>query len=618
MSSHCAPKAYHFSVWAALALCLNPFSIHSVLAEEAIPEIEVAPVEIDAPEEDACDLGWGFCDRSGLPVETKKRETVSPSSPASLGLQLGSGSNLNLSFTGQPGGRTGVVGLGRSAEETDVRSLGISLNPPQGGGFDLASFPTSFWGSLNGGWLNQGASDVRAASTSVELLPWTAAQLLDTPAQSSRLRVLGMATTLGVLESSAGWVNAGRTQSLLGVQSLGAAEGSAASASGRARWGFWQTDAHLLFSQLRVESPGSRVFPTPEATQHAFRLMPVVGLSRKGSPLGDFSIRAYADWGGLDYEAPSLGFSTQDESRRLGVLARLQSSARDTELGLSLEESRLEQSGGSLSPPPEWTVQSWLKKSLGDVNRLRVEPSVGGVFVSGLKNKGGAQGSLGFRRRLLGDGTLDSFAQLSTKLRVPSLLNRFYQSPFFEGNPALESERIWAVRAGLDSKYPLGITGFYEIRDSALITTGVFTPSNSGQASLAGVESSLGGIFFGDLFEAEATLRWTASRVDATGDAFPLVPEWSAQGGVHLCPGAQRFSLLGRGVSSFSSGLNSTLPGFALWTLQWEWRGTGSKKGFVPRVLARMENIFDRQAAWIPDYPLPGRTFSIALSAELD
>ena len=615
MKAFCLPRVYHFST---VLLCLHLLFGGAALCEGPVPEIEVAPVELGSLDDTACLLGWGFCDPSGQPLDLDQSEPVSSSNPASLGLQLATGSNLNISFTGQAGGRTGVVGLGRSAEETDIRSLGISLNPPQGGGFDLASFPVTFWGSLNGAGIAQGGNDVRASTTVVELLPWSAAQLLQSPGKTSRLRLLGMASTLGVLESSVAWVNPQRTQSLLGVQSLGAAEGAAASWSGVARWGAWHADAHLLYSQLMVESPGSSSFPTPGANQGSFRLIPVVGVKRSVAVLGDFSLRAYVDWGGLDYEAPSLGYSSEDQSQRLGVVARVNSASRDSEFGLSIEEARLQQSDGSLSPAPEWTIQSWAKRSWGDVDRLSVEPSFGGIFVSGLKEKGGPQGALTLRRRIVQRGDVESFAQLSSKLRVPSLLNRFYESPFFVGNPALESERIWALRLGLDSSYPFGITGFYEFRENALITTGVFTPSNSGRAWLVGVESRFGTSFLEGVLEADLDLRWTASRVTATGDSFPLVPEWSSTTGVHLNGRGYRISLLGRGVSSFSSGLNSVLPGFALWAIQWEGRGPEKQSGFNPKVLARIENLFERQAAWIPDYPLPGRTFSIALSAELD
>ena len=44
----------------------------------------------------------------------------------------------------RPGQTSQFLGLGSSSEDTDVQTLGIPLNSPQGGGFDFSSLSSVF------------------------------------------------------------------------------------------------------------------------------------------------------------------------------------------------------------------------------------------------------------------------------------------------------------------------------------------------------------------------------------------------------------------------------------------------------------------------------------------
>jgi hypothetical protein len=611
-------------------------SFVSLAADAPAVELELEPLEFGRASQSvtsqACELGWGFCadleDSKGERSSTDKARPLKVETPGAVGQQLGIESNLNVSASGRAGARASIVGLGRSAEETDVRTLGISLNPPQGGGFDFSTFPSGFWSDWRISMAQVSATDVRSTGGRMELLPWTAAQVLSEPGESARIRLLESASTLDVFESSVGWAGASRRQAAWVGWSLGEVQGPSASLSWVGRSATWKSDAHLLFSDLLGQSPGSLSFPTPGATQRSRRIVPVLGASRTGTWLGEVSFRAFGDWGLMDYSAPSIAYGSTDHSRRLGLLAKVRSEPWRSEVGFSAEESRLDQEGGSLSPNPEWTLQAWAQRAWGEPEVVRLEPSVSAIWVTGLSSGGGLQAGVVARHSFEEVEGLTTGLNLTSKLRVPSLLNRFYQSPFFMGNPNLEPERVWGARWSLSlgapgsgrggSSFWTDLSAFHEYRENVLLTTGVFIPSNSGLAQLSGVEFSVSGEWLPGWLGTDVSVRWTQSEVTSTGEAFPLVPAWSTGGGLHFKRWGHSLSLLGRAVSRFTTGLNGTLPGFAVWSAEWAWLPRGEASGFRPRVALRIDNLADREAAWIPDYPLPGRTFSVALSSELE
>jgi hypothetical protein len=110
-------------------------------------------------------------------------DQVSPQTHVSHGFDGSSGSSVkaleeNLSLPvsqyGSGAPLSQFKGLGRSVEDTNVQTLGVPLNLPQGGGFDFSTFPQFFWASYRfqaGAGL--GAYDPRAVSGTLTLTPWT-------------------------------------------------------------------------------------------------------------------------------------------------------------------------------------------------------------------------------------------------------------------------------------------------------------------------------------------------------------------------------------------------------------------------------------------------------------
>ena len=81
---------------------------------------------------------------------------------------------------GYPSGASGINLGGRSIEDTQVTTLGVPLNLPQGGGADFSFFPGFLWKEaiLSASTSSSGFSP-SAASGRLEFIPWTRAKLLD-------------------------------------------------------------------------------------------------------------------------------------------------------------------------------------------------------------------------------------------------------------------------------------------------------------------------------------------------------------------------------------------------------------------------------------------------------
>ena len=117
-------------------------------------------------------------------------------------------------------------GLGRSAEDTDVQALGIPLNPPQGGGFDLSIFPQFLWASFEfqaGPAL--GTFDPRGTAGSLTLVPWTSQALASGLAGSGRAIALGSTANLFQVSAAA---SDGKSVAAVVGTSAGAAQGPSA------------------------------------------------------------------------------------------------------------------------------------------------------------------------------------------------------------------------------------------------------------------------------------------------------------------------------------------------------------------------------------------------------
>ena len=132
--------------------------------------------------------------KEGAAGEVLQFDAVVPAQSGAVGGVTGNGSvvsglqdqlPVSLSQSGRPGNLAQVRGYGISSEDVDVQSFGISLNPPQGGGFDLSVFPFYLWSGFNfqsGPSLN--GLNPSARSGTLALIPWSADALKKTGPQS--------------------------------------------------------------------------------------------------------------------------------------------------------------------------------------------------------------------------------------------------------------------------------------------------------------------------------------------------------------------------------------------------------------------------------------------------
>ena len=205
-----------------------------------------------------------------LPLQSGESSTVNGSGNAQKSLL--DHIPLNSTSYGKAGTLSQFRGLGRSADDTQVQSLGVSLNPAQGGGFDFSTFPQYLWSDFQF-QLSPGlaALDARANSGVVSLIPWTQSALAS-KGKGARLTGFGASSSLG--QFSVG-VKTTDDFAILAGWSVGAAQGPSGSVSGRWGSGAIRGHYHLLATNLKSEISGPFQARTPEARLRTVRVIPI-------------------------------------------------------------------------------------------------------------------------------------------------------------------------------------------------------------------------------------------------------------------------------------------------------------------------------------------------------
>jgi vitamin B12 transporter len=209
----------------------------------------------------------------------------------------------------------------------------------------------------------------------------------------------------------------------------------------------------------------------------------------------------------------------------------------------------------------------------------------------------------------------------------------------YVGNPALNAEKSRTFEAGLDfsptsltSSLSVFTTDFSDKIQSASIG-GNMTWVNLGGATVTGIEAVLSCSLhpFGSEWALDPYVNGTYLTEysdDATGDKLNYTPEWNANIGIRI-----------KDKHGFSSVFNLACTGETM-VQNWEdWSGdvvakggfsvanlTVSKKfpidgekknGRGLTITGEINNLFDREYQYVKGYPMPGRTFSVGLSADI-
>lgn len=494
-----------------------------------------------------------------LPVE---RIPLSPGA-STFAQRLGTALPLRISETGQTGGKAQLVGLGRSAEETNVHTLGVPLNLPQGGGFDFASLPAFLWARAEyQASTRTSSNDPRALTESLGLIPWSAEKL------DGKSRALDRRATL-IINSDYLQLSTRQRSGHYGLLAGGSA-GSTRGGGLGASIALGQTRLHLLGHSGVTEVPGSQTFPTPGAHQTTHRYLAVAESLFSLNRRHELRMLVSGDLGALHYQDPGQGsvrgaFETSDRSLQGGAdfnWRALPSTHLQTQIGTYTRATHYQ---SDLFRPP-FQAQTQLRFSAlyspstqlaTSVSALRATHASQGAWgtpgtrpvglllefgsdLTGVTRLGwypSLQLGAVWRPGLTGLESLSLFFRPSYQSRLPSLTDQYYSMPgFFIGNPNLAPERIGSLRLGQVVEFKNWSTQ-NEFIFSRRTNTQIFAPDavmvegdpwpratmiNSGSSQM---------VAFRHQFKASIThflaihhsLQLTTSLIDSTGQPFPYL-----------------------------------------------------------------------------------------------
>jgi hypothetical protein len=650
-----------------LPALLGSPQVHGVATDRPLPKSETQAISLEevvltpAPR-----LQGTSQEEVILPVEKIPLSPGAPTFTQSLGAAL----QLRISETGQTGGKTQLVGLGRSAEETNVHTLGVPLNLPQGGGFDFASLPAFLWaGAEYQASTRTSSNDPRALTESLGLIPWTAEKLDGQVRASDRQASL-------LLKSDYLQLSTGQRNGHYGLLAGGSAGRSRGGGLG-ASVALGQTRLHLLGHSGVTEVPGSLTFPTPGALQTTHRYLAVAESLFALNRRHELRALIYGDVGALRYQDPGQGnarsaFESSDRSLQGGAdlnWRALPSAQLQTQIGSYLRATQYQ---SDLFQPP-FQAQAQLRFSalfspsaplstFGSPHQNPLGSRTPGLLLefgsdlTGVTRLGwypSVQLGAVWRPKLSGVSGLESlslFLRPSYQSRFPSLTDQTYSMPgFFIGNPNLAPERIGSLRLGQTLEFKNWSTQ-NEFILSRRANTQIYAPDavliageswpratmiNSGASQMAAFRHQFKASLT-DFLAIQHSLQLTTSLIHSTGQPFPYLaplrniialsfhsPGFSlgAVGGVaeDLQSSESPTRSLGweltpqlRSVSAATENLaGAEVGGYSLLALE----GSLHFKDFTLGL--RIDNLARRQIEVIRGYPLPKQEWTLHASLRL-
>lgn len=532
---------------------------------------------------------------------------------------------LPMTDSSQPGGATQARGPGLSAEDVDVEVLGISFNPPQGGGADLSIFPSYFWSDYRLRWgPARGSLNPQSVTGALELVPWTASALEHGEGVWGA-RAVNLVSTLGMDQVAAGAYVRGRFAGLVGA-TLGAAQGPTGGASGQLELGRHRVRAHFFGTRMDVPSPGSASFPSPQARSLTQRLMPVLSGEWRLTPELTWRTTAFYDDLYLEYRDPAVSVAplTSDNARQWGLAQTLESGGY--RLGLSARQfsyTRMTgalplQTQGNLQLSKSWDWSPWTFEAQGTV-----------VWISEFDPQ--PQASVGLARKLGESQQL--FARASWTQKFPSLLDRYYAFGTFVGNPGLRTEQDGTLVLGWRVSTPqfeAKLQGLGQWRENARVRVGN-TVSNLGRAWVGSgqldAEWAYCGARLGEgtALLGRASVLGSWSQLSETGTLFAYLPvalgtlgttaRWTRQG---VGPGGGWLKTLegtvrlrAQAAALADVGNEFWLPPFMV--VDAELRLALLKQVYLSGVI---ENLFDSPLQTVLDFPIH-RSGALTLRLEI-
>lgn len=552
-------------------------------------------------------------------VPSVERAIDKPSTNGSISNSFSDLLPIPLTDYGYPGTVTQVRGLGRTVEDTNVEALGVPLNLPQGGGFDLSTFPQFFWSSyefrLGPGGM---AFDPRASTGVISLKPWTA-QAIDGDSNSSsnegRFTLLA-GRSLGQISAAARY---GDVAFLMGG-TFGQAHGPTGSFSVRLPdLGSVRLRAHLLATSIDASTPGPTSPPSffsPNARQTSARLAPILEGSADLGGAAVLKSSAFFDRSWINYENPDQSYSGVTRADQYGIENAIVSGPMT--YGVTAKHVVL--TGTSYSVPDE----SSLNLRAGPTLRFgsyTLDGYIGADAVSGTGWEPAA--TLGLRESL--PGQVDIYTRGSYSWRFPTLTDRYAEiPPYSVANSGLSPEQVMSWLLGSEfrsERWHWALEGMAQFRNRAQLyisdpVTYVGQTVNAGHTDELSLMPSMSWDAWPEL-QLFQSARFSSSQVASFNDQrIPYDPflTYVAEARFHARGESPlwRANLGMRALSSAPSDYaNTPLPGYALAHMDLEYRlGKVTLQG-------RIENLLGRDVQVTAGYPLPGRLFVLGAVGEI-
>ncbi len=543
-----------------------------------------------------------------------------------LSTQLKRNLGLPISDSGQPGATAQVRGVGFSAEETQVDSLGVPLTPVQGGGFDFSLFPEFLWGDVLYGTGPQATvSDPRAVAGRLSLVPITSSSLENRQShawfgQSYSSAVLSQTWVGAKFEdrfaATAGWSD-GKVSGPSGAFST---KSIIAEGSSQIEW-----VVNGLGSSMTSELDGTISYPTPGATQKTRRGILSTQATRW---LGNNSLvrgLAFVDLGDLDYSDTSHSFESKTKANQYG--GELGYFDGPFKLGTTVRMTSVDLDSRALPKETYWGLRASRSFVISEASRWKVSPTLQTQHLSAYGLHPAASLSLS---GVLGDGVLpDSHTEVGYVPKFPTLLSRYSNEVWYHGNPDLLPERVFYFKERFQNEFGANSLATELYAQLRLDTQNLAppTPINEGSSKalswLNQVDRDFGsGISAGESF----TLSY--SKVATSGFAISYLPWAISKTRVSVQdPSARQrwrsqllYTLSSSREYHTSTTSNLILPGYA--TLDWlasinlyadqpsslEWVGSRIDLNFG------VDDLFNQNPQIVYDVLGAGRVFRVALS----
>ncbi len=511
--------------------------------------------------------------------------------------------NLSRSSNFGLGAKQQIRSFGGTAEDTLVTLMGVSLNLPQGGGYDFNSFPGFLWSELSFGHSSgSGVLSVQGGGDAIALTPWTLSALSwDIP--SARFGTIFHSLGEGTL--FAGY-SSGKTSVMVGTDQ-GREQNWSGSVGQKLLWGKNQFLFHFIGSRRKTPSPGTRSFPSPDAKQFALRGIGHFQWDLFSSRDLHVSTTLYGDWNRLERNDTQF-FESKYQSSQWGWIH--QQKRGTWTFGIDGKKIGFFQEGETSYS--EWNVSGRIQKNILNGN-FKYMPYVRMNWIESFSPH--LVGGLLFENDL--NSNLKLSAQGDFSRRYASLSDRYFKNSFFIPHPKLAPEKNYFVK-GLIKWTPswgalaLGVRGKWrsDLHTLVLRNDGRYEVLNKNSGWISELFSRFE--YQKKIFDSEIQWGWSNSKMIEENVPIPLTPQWKVTFLERWKPQKKiNLYLRWQGQSAMSAGLGmEKLSSYGRFDMGGQW---SFNSVFPFQLNMQVRNIFDREIVTSPDGFPERRVFTIAL-----